>query len=195
MKKTIVQTLIGMMVLCLLGACSKAGGNDRNEDDSSGDQHTYEVSIAGGKTYKGGVSVYQSGGAASYNILARIHDQYYEQNKGVEVLLTDMIGFFQIGFGFLMDSNNNPSRIEGHEYLEDQPFGFAELSTGSPIATYKTAGPVSITVENYKEHTMTHADGREFIVASFTLNFSGKFKLDASGEEVDVTGKIVIAAP
>lgn len=195
MKKTIVQTLIGMMVLCLMVACSKGHDKKENEENSSGDQHTYEVSIAGGKTYKGGVPVYQSGAAQSYNTLTSVQDQYYEQNTGVDVLLTDMEGFFQIGFGFLMDSDGNPSRIEGHQYLPDQPFGFAELSTGSPIATYKITGPLGITVENYKEHTLTHADGREYAVASFTLNFSGKFKEEAGGEEVDVTGKIVVAAP
>ena len=195
MKKTIVQTLIGIMVLCLIVACSKGSEKKEEEEGSSGDQHTYEVSIAGGKTYKGGVPVYRSGGTASYNTIAQTRDQYYEQNKGVEVLLTDMVGYFQIGFGFLMDSNNNTTRIDCQEKNVDKQISYAELSTGSAVATYKTAGPVSITVENYKEHTMTHTDGREFIVASFTLNFSGKFKLDASGEEVDVTGKIVIAAP
>ena len=182
MKKTIVQTLIGMMVLCLLGACSKAG--DKKEDkDTSSDQHTYKVSIAGGETYKGGVPRYAPGVVELYNAIAYIIDDE-EIGRGVSLTLPDR-GVFEIRLGFLLDGNNNPIRTE------NQLFGFREWSVED---RYDPVGPISMTLKNYQEHVHSFA-GEEGTVASFTLSFNGKFKLDASGEEVDVTGEIVVAAP
>ncbi len=182
MKKTIVQTLIGMMVLCVLGACSKAG--DKKEDkDTSSDQHTYEISITGGKTYKGGVPRYAPGVVEQYNAIAYVIDDE-EADRGVSTMLLDH-GAFQIGIGFLLDDNNRPSRTER------QGFGFGEWGTEDK---YGPAGPISMTLKNYQEHVHSFA-GEEGTVASFTLSFSGKFKLGADGEEVDVDGEIVIAAP
>src|SRR5690606_5757509 len=98
MKKTIVQTLIGMMVLCVLGACSKAG--DKKEDkDTSSDQHTYEISITGGKTYKGGVPRYAPGAVTMFNPVAFVNEQ--NNGKAIAVMLAEA-GAFQIGLGFLL---------------------------------------------------------------------------------------------
>ncbi|MFC3196884.1 hypothetical protein ACFOET_04580 [Parapedobacter deserti] len=181
MKKTIVPTLIGMMVLCLLGACSKAG--DKNEDkDTSSDQHTYEISIAGGKTYKGGVPRYAPGVVTQFNPVAFVNEQ--SNGKAIAVMLAE-VGAFQIGLGFLLDDNNKPI------HTEVQGFAFGEWGIEDK---YGPVGPVSMTLEDYKEHNYSFA-GEEGTVASFTLNFSGKFRLGADGEEVDVTGEIVVAAP
>lgn len=182
MKKTIAPTLIGIMFLCLLGACSKAG-NKKEDKDTSSDQHTYEISIAGGKTYKGGVPRYAPGVVELYNAIAYVIDDE-EIGKGVSTMLLDR-GAFQIGIGFLLDGNNNPIRTER------QGFGFGEWGIEDK---YGPVGPVSMTLKNYQEHVHSFA-GEEGTVASFTLSFSGKFKLDADGEEVDVTGEIVVAAP
>lgn len=182
MRKTIVPTLIGMMVLCVLGACSKAG--DKNEDkDTSADQHTYEISIAGGKTYKGSVPRYAPGVVEVYNPIAYVIDDE-EIGRGVSTMLLDR-GAFQIGIGFLLDDNNQPTRAES------QGFAFGEWGTEDK---YGPAGPISMTLKSYKEHTISFA-GEDGTVASFTLSFSGKFKLGADGEEVDVSGEVVIAAP
>jgi len=181
MNKTTVQTLIGMMVLCVLGACSKAA--DKQEDkDTSSDQHTYEISIAGGKTYKGGVPRYAPGVVTQFNPVAFVNEQ--SNGKAIAVMLAE-VGAFQIGLGFLLDDDNKPI------HTEVQAFGFGEWATEDK---YGPVGPVNMTLENYKEHTIS-AYGDEATVASFTLDFSGKFRLGADGEEVDVTGEIVVAAP
>ena len=182
MKKTIVQTLIGVMVLCLLGACSKAGGNDENGNNSSDGQHTYEISIAGGKIYKGGVPRYAPGVVTMFNPVAFVNEQ--NNGKAIAVMLAEA-GAFQIGLGFLLDDDNKPI------HTEVQAFGFGEWATEDK---YGPAGHINLTLENYKEHTIS-SYGDEATVASFTLNFNGKFKLGADGEEVDVTGKIVVAEP
>lgn|SRR5690606_14730577 len=185
MKKTIVQTLIGMMVLCLLGACSKAGGNDKNEDDSSGDQHTYEVSIAGGKTYKGSVPSYAPGVVEVYNPVSFV--EYSEEISSK--ILTGMLqeaGKFQFGIGLALDEDNKPS-------IQGSGPGLAFGEWGSEDK-YGPAGSINMTLKNYKEHSISMY-GEEGTVASYTLTFSGKFKLGRAGEEVDVTGEIVVAAP
>src|SRR5690606_10225206 len=181
LKKTIVQTLIGIMFLCLLGACSKAG-NKKEDKDTSSDQHTYEISIAGGKTYKGGVPRYAPGVVTQFNPVAFVNEQ--SNGKAIAVMLAE-VGAFQIGLGFRLDDSNKPI------HTEVQGFGFGEWGTEDK---YGPAGPISMTLKNYQEHVHSFA-GEEGTVASFTLSFSGKFKLGADGEEVDVDGEIVIAAP
>ncbi len=182
MKKTMIQTLIGVVTLCMMSACSKS---DENPDDkhTSSDQHTYDISITGGKTYKGGIANHAPGVVEVYNPVAFVLEED-GVGRGVSTMLLDR-GVFQIGLGFLLDENNRPI------HTENQAFGFGEWATENK---YGPVDPVSMTLENYKEHDYSFA-GEEGTVASFTLTFSGKFKLGADGEEVDVTGKIVVAAP
>lgn len=182
MKKAIVQTVTGIMVLCLMVACSKGGDKKENEDTSSG-EHTYEISIAGGKTYRGSVPSYAPGIVEVYNPVAYPMEED-GIDRGVSIMLIEP-GAFQIGLGFLLDDNNKPI------HTEVQGFGFGEWGVEDK---YGPAGPVSMTLKNYKEHDYSFA-GEEGTVASFTLSFSGKFKLGADGEEVDVTGDIVVVAP
>lgn len=59
---------------------------------------------------------------------------------------------------------------------------------------YGPAGSINMTIKNYKEHSISMY-GEDGTVASFTLNFSGKFTLGQSGNPVDVTGEIVVVAP
>ena len=183
MKKTIIQTLIGMVVLCLLGACSKAG--DKKEDkDTSSDQHTYEISIAGGKTYKGGVPRYAPGISEVYNAVSFVqHDEDFGK------IMTGMLqeaGKFQFAIGLALDGDNKPS-LQG----TGPGLAFGEWGTEDK---YRPAGPISMTLKNYKEHNISMY-GEEGTVASYAFTFNGKFKLGTDGEEVDVTGELKIAAP
>ncbi len=181
MKKTIVQTVMAMAVLCLMTACSKGGDKKENEDSPS-DMHTYHIEIAGGKTYEGSVPK-ETGG-----IYYPVSFVEYSEEVSSKVLagMLQEAGKFQFGIGLALDEDNKPS-IQG----SGPGLAFGEWATENK---YGPAGRVNMTLENYKEHTIS-AYGDEATVASFTLNFSGKFKLGTDGEEVDVTGKIVVAAP
>lgn len=184
MKKTIVQTVMAMVVLCLMTACSKGGDKKENEEASS-DVHTYHIEIAGGETYKGSVPSYAPGVVEVYNPVSFV--EYSEEISSK--ILTGMLqeaGKFQFGIGLALDEDNKPS-IQG----SGPGLAFGEWGTEDK---YGPAGSINMTLKNYKEHSISMY-GEEGTVASYTLTFSGKFKLGTAGEEVDVTGEIVVAAP
>ena len=66
--------------------------------------------------------------------------------------------------------------------------------SGGTEDKYGPAGPVNMTLKNYKEQTIS-LYGEEGTIASYTLTFSGKFRLGSSGKTVDVTGEVRVAAP
>jgi hypothetical protein len=181
MKKTIVQTVTGIMVLCLMVACSKGSDKKENEDSPS-DMHTYHIEIAGGKTYEGSVPK-ETGG-----IYYPVSFVEYSEEVSSKVLagMLQEAGKFQFGIGLALDEDNKPS-IQG----SGPGLAFGEWGTEDK---YGPVGNISLELKNYKEHNISMY-GDEGTVASYTLSFSGKFKLGTAGEEVDVTGEIVVAAP
>jgi len=185
MKKTIVQTVMAMVVLCLITACSKGGEKNENEETSS-DMHTYHVEIAGGETYKGSVPSYAPGVVEAYNPVSFVEYSEEISSKVLAGILQDVPGDFQFGIGLAMDDSNQPT-------IPESGVGIT-FGKRTEENKYGPAGPVNMTLKNYKEHDYSFA-GEEGTVASFTLSFSGKFKLGADGEEVDVTGDIVVVAP
>ncbi len=181
MKKTMIQTLIGMMALCLMSACS---GNDEDGVDpiNSNGAHTYDITLEGGGKFSGEVPKEVMG---TYNAVMFV--EYNEEIDGE--LLTGLLfetGKFQFGVGLSLDDNDQPSIVGNGPGLV-----FGEWGTEDK---YRPAGPVSMTLENYKEHNISMY-GEEATAASYTLTFQGDFKLGDEGEEVAVTGEIVIAAP
>ncbi|UCS93848.1 hypothetical protein KZP23_02095 [Echinicola marina] len=181
MKKTMIQTLIGMMALCLMSACS---GNDEDGVDpiNSNGAHTYDITLEGGGKFSGEVPKEVMG---TYNPVMFV--EFNEEANGE--LLTGLLiesGKFQLGVGLSLDDNGQPS-IEG-----DGP-GLIFGAWGTEDK-YRPAGPVSMTLKNYKEHNISMY-GEEATAASYILTFQGDFKLGDDGEEVFVTGEVVIAAP
>jgi len=186
MKKTIVQTVMAMVVLCLMTACSKGGDKKENEEASS-DVHTYHIEIAGGETYTGSVPSYAPGVVEVYYPAAFVEYSEEINSKVLAGSLHDVPGDFQFGVGLAMDDRNQPT-------IPESGVG---MTFGKRTAEnkYGPAGNINMTLKNYKEHSISMY-GEEATVASYTLTFSGKFKLGRAGEEeVDVTGEIVVAAP
>src|SRR5690606_17980090 len=143
MKKTIVQTVLGMVVLCLMTACSKSV--DKKENTSS-DMHTYHIEIAGGETYTGEVPSYAPGVLDIYNPVSFV--EYSEEISSK--ILTGMLqeaGKFQFGMGLALDGDNKPS-------LQGTGAGFAFGEWGVEDK-YSPAGPIGMTLKNYKEHTIS----------------------------------------
>lgn len=185
MKKTIVQTVMAMVVLCLMTACSKGGDKKENEEASS-DVHTYHIEIAGGETYKGSIPSYAPGVVEVYNPVSFVEYSEEVSSKVLGGILQDVPGDFQFGIGLAMDDSNQPT-------IPESGVGIT-FGKRTEENKYGPAGSISLTLKNYKEHSISMY-GEEGTAASYTLTFSGKFKLGRAGEEVDVTGEIVVAAP
>lgn len=180
-KTTVFQTIAVFIIMCLVTACSKKNENNEEENNTSG-KHTYHIEIAGGKTYSGSLPSYAPGVGTQFNPVAFINES--SEGKTIGTVISDP-GAFQIGVGFLLTGGNTPV------YTENQAFAFNEWGAEE---RYRLEGPVNLSLENYKEHTIT-SFGEEARVASFTLHFSGSFKLGNSSEIVNATGKLVVAAP
>lgn len=169
------------MALCLFMACSN-DNEKKEEKNTSSNLHTYHINIANGKTYQGNIPKV-SGGV--YNPVSIVEYSQAIDSKVMTGTLMDT-GKFQIGIGIALDENYKPS-------LKGSGPGIAFGQWGVEDK-YSPSGTIDITLKNYEEHniSMYGEDGK---VASCTLNFSGKFKLGADGEQVNVTGEIVMAAP
>ncbi|WP_460546246.1 hypothetical protein, partial [Echinicola sediminis] len=142
----------------------------------------YDITMEGGGKFSGEVPKEVLG---TYNAVMFV--EYNEEIDGE--LLTGLLiesGKFQLGVGLSLDDNGQPS-IEG-----DGP-GLIFGAWGTEDK-YRPAGPVSMTLKNYKEHNISMY-GEEATAASYILTFQGDFKIGDDGEEVAVTGEIVIAAP
>ena len=182
MKKTILQMTVYVMALCLITACSK-GSDKENENSSSANEHTYHIEVEDGTVYQGSVPKET---ADVYYPVAFVEYSEEINSKVLTGILQDVSGDFQFGIGVAIDDNNQATIPEsgigiifGQRTVEDK---------------YGPVGSINITVNNYEEHTIS-LYGEDGTVASFVLNFSGKFKLGQSGNPVDVTGEIVVAAP
>jgi len=182
MKKTILQTAIYVFALCFITACSK-GSEKKEEEGSANGEHTYRIEVAGGETYQGSVPK-ETGG--TYYPVAFVEDNEEVGSKVLTGILQDVPGDFQFGIGVAMDESNRPTMPESGIGIT---FGQRTVEN-----KYGPAGSISMTIKNYKEHSISMY-GEDGTVASFTLNFSGKFTLGRSGDPVDVTGEIVVAAP
>lgn len=181
MKKSILQTAIYVFALCFFTACSKSDNNE--EESSSIGEHTYQIEVANGTTYQGSVPK-ETGGV--YYPVAFVEYSEEINSKVLAGILQDVPGDFQFGIGLAIDDNNQVTIPEsgvgitfGQRTVEDK---------------YRPVGAINITISNYKEHSISMY-GEDGTVASFTLNFSGEFKLGQSGDPVSVTGKIVVEAP
>ncbi|PZD77107.1 hypothetical protein DNG35_09685 [Mesonia sp. K7] len=167
-----------------LGVFSACSDDDTNGSGAMIDEneHTYNIEIAGGETFSG--SVPKNTGGLYYPV------SYIEYNEEVgSKILTGLLqdaGKFQFGIGLALDNNNNPS-IQG----SGPGLTFGEWGVEDK---YRPVGNINMDLENYQEHSIS-LYGEEATVASYTLSFSGKFKLGAEGDEVNVTGKIGVAAP
>lgn len=180
MKRIITQTYI--IALCVFTACSKDDIDKKEDEASSSDEHTYHIEIANGKTYKGGVSKVTAGVYYPVSFV-----EYSEEIDGK--VLTGMlseVGKFQFGIGIALDDDQNPSLQGSGPGLTFGEWGAEDK--------YSPAGPISMTLKNYEEHTI-FMYGEEGTVASYTLTFSGKFKSGTAGEAVDVIGELMVGAP
>lgn len=179
-----IQLLLFALSVMSLGVFSACSDDDTNGSGAMIDEneHTYHIEIAGGETFSG--SVPKNTGGVYYPVS---YIEYSEEvgSKILTGLLQDA-GKFQFGIGLALDNNNQPSI-----YGNGPGLAFGEWGTEDK---YKPVGSISITLENYKEHSIS-LYGEEGTVASYTLTFSGIFKLGADGEEVDASGEIVVAAP
>jgi|GEM_PF-2369867 len=175
--------------LCILGSTLFFGcsGNNGDEDKAgnNGNEHTYHIEIAGGKTYQGSVPKTAPGVSEVYNPISFVEYSEEIESKILTGLLMDT-GEFQFGIGVALDDSNNPS-------IQGSGPGLSFGDWGSEDR-YSPVGSVSMTLQNYKEHTIS-LYGEEGTVASYTFTFSGTFKLGDHGEEVNVAGKVVAAAP
>ncbi|HLW41018.1 MAG TPA: hypothetical protein VKY82_01460 [Flavobacterium sp.] len=183
MKKTVLQTAIYVFALCFITACSKSDDKKEEESSSTTGEHTYRIEVANGTTYQG--SVPKETGSVYYPVA---FVEYSEEinSKVLTGILQDVPGDFQFGIGLAIDSNNQATIpgsgvgiTFGQRTIEDK---------------YRPVGAINITISNYKEHSISMY-GEDGTVASFTLNFSGEFKLGQSGDPVSVTGEIVVAVP
>ena len=181
MKKTMLQTAIYVFALCFFTACSKSDNNE--EESSSTGEHTYQIEVANGTTYQG--SVPKETGSVYYPVAFVEYSEEID-SKVLTGILQDVPGDFQFGIGLAIDSNNQATIpgsgvgiTFGQRTVEDK---------------YRPVGAINITISNYKEHSISMY-GEDGTVASFTLNFSGEFKLGQSGDPISVTGKIVVAVP
>lgn len=182
MKKTILKMTVFLMALCLLTACSKDSDNNDGNGTTAG-EHTYNIEVEGGTVFSGSVPK-ETGGY--YYPVAFVE---YDDDLGSDLLagiLQDAAGDFQFGLGLALDSNNQPT-------IPDTGIGLTFGQRNSQDK-YGPAGPIELTLSNYEE-TILSMYGEEARVASFTLQFSGLFKLGQSGDPVNVTGEIVVAKP
>lgn len=170
--------------LVLISACTQSDGNGSSESKKS-NEHTYHIEIAGGKTFQGSVPKTAPGVSEVYNPISFVEYSEEIESKILTGLLMDT-GKFQFGIGVALDDSNNPT-IQG----SGPGLTFGEWGVEDK---YGPVGNISMTLENYKEHTVS-LYGEEGTVASYTFTFSGTFKLGADGEEVNVVGEIVAAAP
>lgn len=182
MKKTMLQTAIYVFALCFVTACSKSDDKKEEESSSTG-EHTYRIEVANGTTYQGSVPK-ETGGV--YYPIAFVEYSEEINSKVLAGILQDAPGDFQFGIGLAIDDNNQVTIPEsgvgitfGQRTVEDK---------------YGPVGAINITISNYEEHSISMY-GEDGTVASFTLNFSGEFKLGQSGDPVSVTGKIIVEAP
>jgi len=181
------QIQLYLFALCtlnlgLLTACSNDDNNGSSGESNNENEHSYYIEIADGETYQG--SVPKATGGIYYPIA------FVEYNEEIDSeVLAGMLydtGNFQFGIGLALDDNNNVSIQGSGPGLVFGEWAAEEL--------YVPAGNINISLENYEEHNIS-LYGETGIVASFTLTFSGTFKLGDDGEEVSVTGKLVVAAP
>jgi hypothetical protein len=183
MKKTFILTVFGIVAL-ILSACSKEANKKENVGVSA-TSHSYIIEISGGKTYTGEVPSYAAGVVEVYNPVTFVE---YSEETGSKVLsgMLQEAGKFQFGIGLALDSDNKPS-LQG----SGPGLVFGEWGTADK---YRPAGNISMTLKDYREHNISMY-GETGTVASYTLTFSGKFRLGTAGEEVEVTGELVVAAP
>lgn len=184
------QIQLYLFALCISGsvlisACTRNDGNGSGESNNKSNEHSYQIEIAGGKTYQGSVPKMAPGVADVYNPISFVEYSEEIQSKILTGLLMDT-GKFQFGVGVALDDNNNPS-IQG----SGPGLTFGEWGAEDK---YRPVGNVGMTLKNYEEHTIS-LYGEEATVASYTLTFNGTFKLGTDGEEVSVTGELVVAAP
>ncbi|WP_439487693.1 hypothetical protein [Algoriphagus sp.] len=179
--KNTVMVMTSILGLMLMLSCS--GNDEDGKPDAGKESHAYDITMEGGEKFSGEVPKEVFGG--TYNPVMFVG--YNEDIDGE--LLTGLLmdtGKFQFGIGLALGGNNQPSIVGNGPGLV-----FGEWGTEDK---YKPAGPVSMTLKNYKEHDVSMY-GEEGTAASFTLEFSGKFQLGDEGESVDVTGEVFIAAP
>lgn len=181
------QFQLYLFALCISGAvlisaCTRSDGNGSGESNNKSNEHIYHIEIANGKTYQG--SVPKTTGGVYYPI------SYVEQSEEIQgKILTGVLmdtGKFQFGVGVALDADNNPSLQGSGPGLTFGEWGAEDK--------YGPVGSVGMTLENYEEYTIS-LYGEEATVASYTLTFNGTFKLGTDGEEVSVTGELVVAAP
>lgn len=183
------QIQLYLFTLCISGAvlisaCTRSDGNGSSKPNN-GNEHTYHIEIAGGKTFQGSVPKTAPGDTEVYNPISFVEYSEEIESKILTGLLMDT-GKFQFGIGVALDDSNNPS-IQG----SGPGLTFGEWGAEDK---YGPAGSVGMTLENYEEHTIS-LYGEEATVASYTLTFNGTFKLGTDGEEVSVNGELVVAAP
>ncbi len=170
-----------LLVAGVLTACSKDNGKDLDLL-SKEMNHIYKVEISGRKTYEGKVPK-KTGGV--YYPVSMVEYSEENQSKILTGLLMDS-GKFQIGVGMELDAKNNPRISKTGPGLTFGEWGYEEK--------YKPSGNILVNLDNYTEHKV-NLYGEESTVASYILTFSGNFKLGNDGDEVTVTGKLVVAAP
>src|SRR5690606_7459159 len=100
--------------------------------------------------------------------------EYSEEinSKVLTGILQDVPGDFLFGIGLAIDSNNQPTIPESGVGIT-----FKQRTVED---NYRPIDAINITINNYKEHQIS-LYGENVTVASFVLNFSGKFKLGQSG--------------
>jgi hypothetical protein len=182
MKKSIILAVTSLIALCLFTFCAKENNRNEKEDNAPTGGHTYKIEIVGGKTYQGGVPKEVTG---TYNPVAFVTLSEETGDKVLAGMLSET-GKFQFGIGVALDGSNQPILPENGVGIT-----FGEWGTEDK---YGPAGPVNMTLKNYKEQTIS-LYGEEGTIASYTLTFSGKFRLGSSGKTVDVTGEVRVAAP
>ncbi|MCE7054703.1 hypothetical protein LZF95_08465 [Algoriphagus sp. AGSA1] len=179
----------GLNFLLVIGMLIHVGCGSEEPDENplpTTSAHSYDISITGGEILAGEVPKENSG---IYNAVSFVQYNDEAGQNTVNVMVQET-GKAQVVFGILLDDNNKPTSVvkSGKEFTSVMNFGkwAEELRYASVECTF--------TLEDYQEHDIT-VFGDEATVASFTLNFDGVFEASTTGEEVEASGKITIAAP
>ncbi|SFU20197.1 hypothetical protein SAMN04489724_0266 [Algoriphagus locisalis] len=187
-----MRSLVKQGILAiLLGIClilqSGCGKSERDEPTiPSNSSHSYDINIASGEAFSGQIPKETAG---VYNSVSFVNYDPEQERKTITILLQEA-GKTQVTVGLILDHDNQPaSLIKNGEEISSK----VTVNKWGEELRY-TSVQCTFSLKAYQEHSIT-AFGDEATVAALSLEFEGFFQASTSGEEVEVSGAIKIAAP